>query len=137
MLSAGSFSSPYEHLSQPETKRMVEHYTAYLSDNTRLIANPGLKVYILFHSGQLMCFLNKQWHTPYPEVTLDTSLHILLISRTDELRLKPDSEMFLGGLRFTGFYAVPLQTSEVVKMICDFKKFGILCAFLSWGEEEL
>ncbi|KAI1236902.1 hypothetical protein IHE44_0015160 [Lamprotornis superbus] len=37
------FSSPYEHLSQPETKRMVEHYTAYLSDNTRLIANPGLK----------------------------------------------------------------------------------------------
>lgn len=44
MLSAGSFSSPYEHLSQPETKRMVEHYTAYLSDNTRLIANPGLKV---------------------------------------------------------------------------------------------
>uniref|UniRef100_A0A1A8Q6T5 VWFA and cache domain-containing protein 1 n=1 Tax=Nothobranchius rachovii TaxID=451742 RepID=A0A1A8Q6T5_9TELE len=43
MLSAGSFSSPYEHLSQPETKRMVEHYTAYLSDNTRLIANPGLK----------------------------------------------------------------------------------------------
>lgn len=45
MLSAGSFSSPYEHLSQPETKRMVEHYTAYLSDNTRLIANPGLKVH--------------------------------------------------------------------------------------------
>ncbi|MEQ2202759.1 VWFA and cache domain-containing protein 1 [Xenoophorus captivus] len=23
---------------------MVEHYTAYLSDNTRLIANPGLKM---------------------------------------------------------------------------------------------
>lgn len=45
MLAAGSFSSPYEHLSQPETKRMVEHYTAYLSDNTRLIANPGLKVH--------------------------------------------------------------------------------------------
>ncbi|XP_048395492.1 VWFA and cache domain-containing protein 1 isoform X2 [Stegostoma tigrinum] len=43
MLSAGSFSSPFEHLSQAETKRMVEHYTAYLSDNTRLIANPGLK----------------------------------------------------------------------------------------------
>ncbi|XP_010603533.1 VWFA and cache domain-containing protein 1 [Fukomys damarensis] len=43
MLAAGSFSSPYEHLSQPETRRMAEHYTAYLSDNTRLIANPGLK----------------------------------------------------------------------------------------------
>ena len=28
MLAAGSFSSPYEHLSQSETKRMVEHYTA-------------------------------------------------------------------------------------------------------------
>lgn len=49
MLSAGSFSSPYEHLSQPETKRMVEHYTAYLSDNTRLIANPGLKVHTNTH----------------------------------------------------------------------------------------
>ena len=60
MLSAGSFSSPYEHLSQPETKRMVEHYTAYLSDNTRLIANPGLKVsavlgpaFLLFPSASL------------------------------------------------------------------------------------
>lgn len=58
MLSAGSFSSPYEHLSQPETKRMVEHYTAYLSDNTRLIANPGLKVHI--HTAQCQ---------PEPEVT--------------------------------------------------------------------
>uniref|UniRef100_A0A8C3XJA6 VWFA domain-containing protein n=1 Tax=Chelydra serpentina TaxID=8475 RepID=A0A8C3XJA6_CHESE len=53
MLSAGSFSSPYEHLSQPETKRMVEHYTAYLSDNTRLIANPGLKVCYLNPSSPL------------------------------------------------------------------------------------
>ena len=50
MLAAGSFSSPYEHLSQPETKRMVEHYTAYLSDNTRLIANPGLKVHRHTHT---------------------------------------------------------------------------------------
>jgi len=54
MLSAGSFSSPYEHLSQPETKRMVEHYTAYLSDNTRLIANPGLKVHTYCPSQQYM-----------------------------------------------------------------------------------
>ncbi|XP_075930052.1 VWFA and cache domain-containing protein 1 isoform X1 [Petromyzon marinus] len=43
MLSAGGFSDPFEHLSQPETRRMAEHYMAYLSDNTRLIANPGLK----------------------------------------------------------------------------------------------
>ncbi|KAM8889913.1 VWFA and cache domain-containing protein 1 [Synchiropus picturatus] len=43
MLAPGSFPSPYEHLSQPETKRMVEHYTGYLSDNTGFLANPGLK----------------------------------------------------------------------------------------------
>ncbi|XP_006825614.1 VWFA and cache domain-containing protein 1-like [Saccoglossus kowalevskii] len=43
MLSAGSFTAPFEHLSQEETKRMVQHYMAYLNDNTRLIANPGLK----------------------------------------------------------------------------------------------
>ncbi|XP_077980933.1 VWFA and cache domain-containing protein 1-like [Glandiceps talaboti] len=43
MLSAGSFTAPFEHLSQDETKRMVQHYMAYLNDNTRLIANPGLK----------------------------------------------------------------------------------------------
>ena len=55
MLSAGSFSSPYEHLSQPETKRMVEHYTAYLSDNTRLIANPGLKVSAVLGPLFLLC----------------------------------------------------------------------------------
>lgn len=57
MLSAGSFSSPYEHLSQPETKRMVEHYTAYLSDNTRLIANPGLKVHSCCWPRFCPCFL--------------------------------------------------------------------------------
>ncbi|CAB1323923.1 unnamed protein product, partial [Coregonus sp. 'balchen'] len=33
----------FKQLATVETKRMVEHYTAYLSDNTRLIANPGLK----------------------------------------------------------------------------------------------
>lgn len=43
LLSAGSFASPYEHLSQEETKLVVQAYVAYLSDNTRLIANPGLK----------------------------------------------------------------------------------------------
>lgn len=62
MLSAGSFSSPYEHLSQPETKRMVEHYTAYLSDNTRLIANPGLKVSVLT--------------MPFPRVSLGLGLSV-------------------------------------------------------------
>ncbi|XP_070564445.1 VWFA and cache domain-containing protein 1-like [Ptychodera flava] len=45
MLSAGSFTAPFEHLSQDETKRMVQHYMAYLNDNTRLIVNPGLKVW--------------------------------------------------------------------------------------------
>ncbi|XP_071491032.1 VWFA and cache domain-containing protein 1-like [Diadema antillarum] len=43
LLSASSFASPYEHLSQEETKLVVQAYMAYLSDNTRLIANPGLK----------------------------------------------------------------------------------------------
>lgn len=68
MLSAGSFSSPYEHLSQPETKRMVEHYTAYLSDNTRLIANPGLKV---------CCF---KWTTSVSPFCLFVFLVVLIIS---------------------------------------------------------
>lgn len=76
MLSAGSFSSPYEHLSQPETKRMVEHYTAYLSDNTRLIANPGLKVHnhttprVTHTSGILI--LKVHAHTFYYHITVHT-----------------------------------------------------------------
>lgn len=90
MLAAGSFSSPYEHLSQPETKRMVEHYTAYLSDNTRLIANPGLKVHKHTSLGthlQLtaktslkahthsntrvnVVYLTNTWHTASPAVRL-------------------------------------------------------------------
>ncbi|CAN8010542.1 unnamed protein product [Ixodes pacificus] len=42
-LSAGSFLSPFEYLSQKETKQMVQGYMAYLIDNTMFIANPGLK----------------------------------------------------------------------------------------------
>lgn len=99
MLAAGSFSSPYEHLSQPETKRMVEHYTAYLSDNTRLIANPGLKVHkhtSLETSMQLVAkkktawwdthsnagvhviyiYLTNMWHAASPVVRLHTCTQI-------------------------------------------------------------
>lgn len=43
-LSAKSFLDPFEHLSNMETKRMVQNYVAYLKDDTRLITNPGLKV---------------------------------------------------------------------------------------------
>ncbi|XP_078657688.1 VWFA and cache domain-containing protein 1-like isoform X1 [Branchiostoma floridae x Branchiostoma belcheri] len=43
MLSPGSFQAPYEHLHQPETLRMVQHLTMYLTDNTGLLANPGVK----------------------------------------------------------------------------------------------
>ncbi|KAL5022166.1 hypothetical protein ScPMuIL_001321 [Solemya velum] len=42
-LSAESFQKPYEHLSQEETKRMVQMYMAFLQDDTLLIMNPGLK----------------------------------------------------------------------------------------------
>ncbi|KAK3089856.1 hypothetical protein FSP39_007106 [Pinctada imbricata] len=42
-LSAKSFLDPFEHLSNKETKRMVQNYIAYLKDDTRLITNPGLK----------------------------------------------------------------------------------------------
>ncbi|XP_033636500.1 VWFA and cache domain-containing protein 1-like [Asterias rubens] len=43
MLAPSSFSSPFEHLSQSETKLVVQAYMAYLTDNTNLIANPGFK----------------------------------------------------------------------------------------------
>ncbi|XP_061168196.1 VWFA and cache domain-containing protein 1-like [Saccostrea echinata] len=43
-LSAKSFLDPFEHLSNLETKRMVQNYVAYLKDDTRLITNPGLKM---------------------------------------------------------------------------------------------
>lgn len=43
-LAANSFINPFEHLSQEETRRMVQGYIAFLKDNTRLIQNPGLKV---------------------------------------------------------------------------------------------
>nr|XP_022322709.1 LOW QUALITY PROTEIN: VWFA and cache domain-containing protein 1-like [Crassostrea virginica] len=42
-LSPKSFLDPFEHLSNLETKRMVQNYVAYLKDDTRLITNPGLK----------------------------------------------------------------------------------------------
>lgn len=89
MLAAGSFSSPYEHLSQPETKRMVEHYTAYLSDNTRLIANPGLKVNkhgnthathgedqpVGAHRVNVV-YLANRWHIANPAVRLKAHIFI-------------------------------------------------------------
>uniref|UniRef100_A0A8C4QBV0 Cache domain containing 1 n=1 Tax=Eptatretus burgeri TaxID=7764 RepID=A0A8C4QBV0_EPTBU len=43
MLSAGGFSEPNQHLRTAETKRVAENYAAYLSDGTRLFANPGLR----------------------------------------------------------------------------------------------
>ncbi|WAR23918.1 CAHD1-like protein [Mya arenaria] len=42
-LSANSFVQPFEHLNQGVNKRMVQSYVAYLSDDTRLISNPGFK----------------------------------------------------------------------------------------------
>ncbi len=91
MLAAGSFSSPYEHLSQPETKRMVEHYTAYLSDNTRLIANPGLKVRKhgntdAIHGGDQpvgthgvnAVYLTNTWLTASPAVSLQLCRQIFI-----------------------------------------------------------
>ena len=45
-LAANSFKKPFEHLSQDETKKMVQVYLTYLSDHTELIANPGIRVRI-------------------------------------------------------------------------------------------
>ncbi|XP_013403576.1 VWFA and cache domain-containing protein 1-like [Lingula anatina] len=46
-LSASAFTSPFEHLNKPENKKdakeVVQSYVAYLGDDTKLIANPGLK----------------------------------------------------------------------------------------------
>ncbi len=44
MLSPGGFESPFEHLSQVETKLAVQAYMAFLNDDTGLIATPGIKV---------------------------------------------------------------------------------------------
>ena len=44
MLSPAGFTSPFEHLSQDETKLAVQAYMAFLNDNTGLIATPGIKV---------------------------------------------------------------------------------------------
>jgi len=46
-LSAAAFVKPFDHLRQPEVKRMVQTYLAYLSDSTNLISNPGILVSIL------------------------------------------------------------------------------------------
>ena len=46
-LAANSFKKPFEHLSQDETKKMVQVYLTYLSDHTELIANPGIRVRLL------------------------------------------------------------------------------------------
>lgn len=45
-LSPSSFQSPFQYLSQHETKRNVQSYMAYLTDRTKLIANPGLKNFV-------------------------------------------------------------------------------------------
>ncbi|XP_055956054.1 VWFA and cache domain-containing protein 1 [Patella vulgata] len=42
-LSASSFEKPFEHLSEDETKRIVQIYLTYLKDDTMMISNPGLK----------------------------------------------------------------------------------------------
>jgi len=46
-LSTAAFIHPFEHVSNNETKRMVQSYLAYLSDNTNLISNPGILVIAL------------------------------------------------------------------------------------------
>ncbi|XP_071952059.1 VWFA and cache domain-containing protein 1-like [Antedon mediterranea] len=46
MLASSSFISPYQHISQDETKRVVQGYIAYLNDYTMLISNPGIKLTI-------------------------------------------------------------------------------------------
>uniref|UniRef100_T1INE1 VWFA domain-containing protein n=1 Tax=Strigamia maritima TaxID=126957 RepID=T1INE1_STRMM len=42
-LSPAAFVSPFDYSSQEESKRTVQSYMAYLSDGTKLLANPGLK----------------------------------------------------------------------------------------------
>ena len=41
-LSAKAFERPYEHISQPETKKMVANYLAYITDSTTYISKPGV-----------------------------------------------------------------------------------------------
>lgn len=43
-LSANCFQLPLKYLQEEETNHTVDRYMAYLTDNTNLIPNPGLKV---------------------------------------------------------------------------------------------
>lgn len=46
-LSASCFQSPFEHLNHEEVSPLAaKSYMAYINDNTRLLANPGLKASI-------------------------------------------------------------------------------------------
>jgi len=58
-LSPQAFEKPYEHVSQPETKTMIQNYIAYLSDSSTYISKPG-KCVCAFNSEirqppQLVC----------------------------------------------------------------------------------
>ncbi|KAK7888987.1 hypothetical protein WMY93_024547 [Mugilogobius chulae] len=111
MLAAGSFSSPYEHLSQPETKRMVEHYTAYLSDNTRLIANPASRYQHAVANPGLITFTG-----PYLDV--GGAGYVVTISHTihaSSNQMAPGYAVAVMGIDFTlrYFYKVLLDLLPV------------------------
>ncbi len=69
-LAANSFKKPFEHLSQDETKKMVQVYLTYLSDHTELIANPGIRVRLLKDIWPVISFTStEKAHTLRPDIT--------------------------------------------------------------------
>ncbi|XP_064624547.1 VWFA and cache domain-containing protein 1-like isoform X2 [Lineus longissimus] len=63
-LSPTSFIDPFKHLMETETKKMIQGYLAYLKDETKLIANPGLKTEIRCDATAL-ARINSVWVNRY------------------------------------------------------------------------
>merc|ERR1711892_1377339 len=59
-LSPAAFASPSEHLSPDSLPLRTQSYMAYLTDPTRLIANPGLKVGVR-NDAQVVAQITDMW----------------------------------------------------------------------------
>ncbi|ESO86641.1 hypothetical protein LOTGIDRAFT_128750, partial [Lottia gigantea] len=68
-LSANSFENPFEHLSEEETKRIVQIYLTYLKDDTMMISNPGLKDKVR-NDVAASTRINEEWIRRYKASTL-------------------------------------------------------------------
>ncbi|XP_033103553.1 VWFA and cache domain-containing protein 1-like [Anneissia japonica] len=93
MLAASSFNSPYQHISQEETKHVVQGYLAYLNDNTMLISNPGFKPTIK-NDVRVTKGIEKFWMSQIRKSELnDYIVRRYLVTITGVLRMYPGTLM--------------------------------------------